>query len=158
MASAPLGQQLRALLDQHQLDYQWLEHPPTSTCAQSAAARGMSQAIGGKTLMVKARQQFHLFVLPADQQADSTAIRRILASGKLRFATAAELMQVAGVEKGALPPFGRPLLPLDLYLDEGIRANTQIAFNCGTLTASVVMATEDYLSLVSPIWTRFSLC
>jgi Ala-tRNA(Pro) deacylase len=49
-----------------------------------------------------------------------------------------------------VPPFGPPILPLPLYVDEGIQANERIAFNAGSLTDSIVMAVPDYLRLAQP--------
>ncbi|MEZ6119409.1 MAG: hypothetical protein R3C28_22970 [Pirellulaceae bacterium] len=50
---------------------------------------------------------------------------------------------------GSVPPFGHPILPFDLYVDEAILANQKIAFNAGLLTESFVMAMEDYLRIAN---------
>jgi prolyl-tRNA editing enzyme YbaK/EbsC (Cys-tRNA(Pro) deacylase) len=66
---------------------------------------------------------------------------------KTRFATAEELKQQAGLVPGAVPPFGRPVLPFDLHVDRSIVENDRIAFNAGSLTDSIILAVEDYLSV-----------
>ena len=81
---------------------------------------------------------------------------KILKTSKLRFATGEELYNLAGVTKGALPPFGREILPIDLYLDRSILLNEKIAFNAGLLTKSIIILVEDYLEMVSPIVCDFS--
>lgn len=108
--------------------------------------------IGGKSLLFKSKQGYAMVVVPAHAQADSAKVRKLLKSQKLRFASAEELMTLAGVEKGALPPFGNGLLPIPMYLDQRLKQNEQIAFNCGVNTESVILAMTDYLSLVEVLW------
>jgi len=62
-------------------------------------------------------------------------------------------MDLTGLVPGSVPPFGRPILDLDLYVDASIRANDHVAFNAGSLTDSVIMTAEAYLDLVdAPIF------
>lgn len=149
-------------LETHKLNYESLSHPSAQTCQEAANLRGASLSIGGKTLLIKTSKQSHtpeeyfLFTLAADRNLDSKRVRKILGTHKMRFANAQDLFKIAGVEKGALPPFGRPLLPLDLYLDESILENELIAFNSGLTTHSIILRTEDYLKLVQPKINQFS--
>ena len=152
-----LTERLRDLLQSNNIEFVEVEHPPGPTCESAADARGAELKIGGKTLLFKdKRNTFNLFVLSAAKKADNNKIRKILKSQKLRFATKEELMEFAGVEKGALPPFGRDILPFDLYLDKSILGNEKIAFNAGVLTTSFILKVEDYLKLVDPIICQFS--
>lgn len=158
-----IGQQILALLEQRNIVFQHLRHQPASNCEQSAAQRGLPMAIGGKSLLFRTKPSsssrhqadFAMIVLPADQQVDSSKVRRHLGSQKLRFASGDELMALAGVEKGALPPFGNGLLPIPMYLDLQLESNEQIAFNCGVTTESVILAMNDYLGLVEAKWGDF---
>ncbi|RLA65271.1 MAG: hypothetical protein DRQ88_03020 [Epsilonproteobacteria bacterium] len=151
-----LTKKLRDLIQGHNIEFKELEHGPGQTCESAAAERGEELKIGGKTLLLKDKRGFNLFVLSAAKKADNNKIRKILKSQKLRFATKEELMELIGVEKGALPPFGRDLLPFDLYLDKSILDNDKIAFNAGVLTTSFILKVEDYLKLVDPIICQFS--
>lgn len=135
-------------LHAHHIEFEYLEHEPTPTCELSAKARGIEQRLGGKTLLFKDKASFKIFTLSSALEADSKKVRHILKSQKLRFATADELQELAGVQKGALPPFGRPILDFDHYIDESIYQNDILAFNPGILTKSVIMKVEDYLRLV----------
>lgn len=138
---------------ENQITYRECDHEPTITSEQSAEARGEDIKIGGKTLLMKDKADFRLFVLSAAKQADSQKMRKILGSQKLRFATPDELLELAGVTKGALPPFGRPILPYDLYVDESIMENEKIAFNAGVLTKSIIMSVNDWRKIID-----FKLC
>ncbi len=61
-----------------------------------------------------------------------------------------ELKELTGLVPGSVPPFGRPILPFDLYLDEALRTNDRIAFNAGSLTDSIILGMSDYLRIAAP--------
>ena len=48
-----LTDKIRRLLESKGLAYKEINHGPTITCEESAAARGEPQEIGGKTLLFK---------------------------------------------------------------------------------------------------------
>ena len=125
--------------------FRTVRHEPTRTSEESARARGEDLRVGGKALLVKCDDAFRLFVLSAALRFDSAAARALVAARKRRFATPEELLELTGLAPGSVPPFGRPILPFDLLVDESIVANGKIAFNAGSLTDSIVMATKDYL-------------
>ncbi|WP_212668834.1 YbaK/EbsC family protein [Pseudoalteromonas sp. NBT06-2] len=87
---------------------------------------------------------------------DSNKVRKILKTQKFRFTTEEELKAICYVEKGALPSFGKPIYPYDLYLDESISYNDKIAFNAGILTKSCILNTQDYLTLIQPQYCEFA--
>jgi Ala-tRNA(Pro) deacylase len=127
-------------------------HEPTFTSEQSALARGESLGIGAKALVVKADETFRLLVLPADRKLDSAAVKRIFGVRKLRFADAAELLGLTELVPGSVPPFGPPVLELPLYADPALLDNEKMAFNAGSLTDSIVMASADYLRVSGARW------
>ena len=60
------------------IPYRVTTHAPVYTSAEAAAARGASLAAGAKALIVKAGEEFVLFVVPGDRRMDSKAVKRIL--------------------------------------------------------------------------------
>lgn len=86
---------------------------------------------------------------PSGKRIDSQKIKTHFNAKKLRFASADELLQLTGLVPGSVPPFGKPILPFDLYVDTSIVHNTKIAFNAGSLTDSIIMATRDYLQVAN---------
>ncbi|MCK9409266.1 MAG: hypothetical protein M0R68_09030 [Bacteroidetes bacterium] len=104
--------------------------------------------IGGKAIVMKIDNVFKLFVLSASLKVDSKKIRERFRVKSIRFATKEELMELTGLVPGSVPPFGQPILPLELYIDHSILENEKIAFNAGSLTDSVILTTKDYLSIV----------
>ena len=149
-------QSIRGLLDEQGVAYREVHHQPTRTSEESALARGESVRIGGKALLIKVGDDFHLFVLSAALKLDSAAIRTHLRRRKTRFATPAELAELTGLVPGSVPPFGQPILPFRLFVDESITRNDKIAFNAGSLTDSIIMPTEDYLRIADPEIFKFA--
>ncbi len=149
-------QSIRELLDEHGVAYRQLSHQPTRTSEESALARGESVRIGGKALLLKVGEDFRLFVLSAALKLDSAAVRTHLGQRKTRFATREELAELTGLVPGSVPPFGEPILPFHLLVDESITRNDKIAFNAGSLTDSIIMPVEDYLRIADPEIFRFA--
>ena len=153
----PLTHKIITHLENANIPYQLIDHLPTSTCEQSAAERGTDLLSGGKSILLKDKTGFRLFVISAAKSIDLKKVRRILSSQKLRLATEEELFRIAGVQKGAMPPIGRPLFPLDLYVDQSIVDNSVIAFNAGSLTKSLIISVDDYLKFSEPKRCEFSV-
>ena len=147
---------IRRLLTEAGVPFREVSHAPTYTSEESARARGAELRTGGKALLLKTDDVFRLFVLPADRKLDSSAVKRELGVKKTRFATAEELHDVTGLVPGSVPPFGPPVLPFPLYVDEAIRHNERIAFNAGALTTSIILAVNDYLAVARPAVFAFS--
>jgi prolyl-tRNA editing enzyme YbaK/EbsC (Cys-tRNA(Pro) deacylase) len=145
------------LLESRGVTYRAVHHEPTRTSEESAKARGEDVRIGGKALLVKTGDDFRLFVLSAALKLDSDAVKQRFAVKKIRFATPEELLQSTGLVPGSVPPFGRPILPFDLYVDESILANDKIAFNAGSLTDSLILATRDYMNIVEATVFKFGV-
>ena len=142
---------IRKWLTENDVSFREQHHGPTRTSEESAIARGEPLEIGGKALLVKLGTEFALFVVPADRRMSSASVRAELAVRKLRFANTTELWDLTELVPGSVPPFGRPILPFDLYIDARIRENEKIAFNAGSLTDSVIMSTDDYFRLAQPV-------
>ncbi len=146
---------IRALLAEAGIEYRELHHEPTRTSEDSARVRGEELRVGGKALLMKVGGEFKLFVLSAALRVDSQTIRAHFGTRKTRFASGDELRELTGLVPGSIPPFGRPILPFDLYVDESITENDRIAFNAGSLTDSMFLRVEDYLAVARPEVLRF---
>jgi prolyl-tRNA editing enzyme YbaK/EbsC (Cys-tRNA(Pro) deacylase) len=157
MMGKEVFQAICAMLDREQVVYRTLHHEPTRTSEESARVRGEDVRVGGKALLIKTGEVFRLFVLSAAVKLDSSAVKQQFGVKRMRFASADELGELTGLVPGSVPPFGEPILPLELYVDESIRENERIAFNAGSLTDSVIMSVEDYLRVAKPVVFRFGL-
>ena len=150
-------EKIRALLQDARVPFREVEHAPTRTSEESAAARGESLEVGAKALLLQTADCFRLFVLPADKKLDSGAVRRHLGVRKTRFATVEELHELVGLVPGSVPPFGEPILPFELYADEELGVKTdKLAFNAGTLRNSIIMTATDWEAVARPKRFRFA--
>ena len=150
-------EKIRTFLTAAGVAFREVEHEPTRTSKESAAARGEDLNVGAKALLLKTDDMLRLFVLPADRKLDSGAIRRHLGVRKTRFATVEELHDLIGLVPGAVPPFGKPILPFELYADESLSVATdKVAFNAGSLRNSIIMAASDWERLAEPNRFRFA--
>lgn len=147
---------IRTLLQTNNIEYREAQHEPTFTSEESAMARGEDVKIGGKAILLKLDAEYKLFVLSAAKKLDSKALKRHFGVKSIRFATSEELKELTGLVPGCVPPFGRPILDFDLYVDNSILENDKIAFNAGSLTNSIVMRVADYRTISRPQILSFS--
>jgi len=144
-----------ALLEKHDVGFVHVSHAPVRTSEQAAEARGEPLEIGGKALVIKVDGEFALFVLSAAARLETRALKRHFGAKNIRFASPDELMTLTGLVPGSVPPFGRPVLPLPLYVDPSVFDNRRMAFNAGSLKDSLVMDTSDYRLVAQPEVFRF---
>ena len=140
-------EKIKAWLRENGVAFDERHHEPTPTSEDAARARGEELRTGGKALLLKVDDGFKLFVLSAALKLDSKKIKQHLNARKTRFATREELFELTGLVPGAVPPFGRPITPFELYVDSSITRNERIAFNAGSLTDSLILQVPDYLRL-----------
>lgn len=154
---SPVHERLVQLLVTAGVVFRQVHHPPTPTSADAARARGEPIGCGAKALVLKTDGQFRLFVLPADRKLDSALVKKQLEVDRLRFASKEELMELTGLVPGSVPPFGKPILPLELLGDVAIgTVYPQVAFNAGSLTDSIIMSASDWERVAKPVRLRIS--
>jgi Ala-tRNA(Pro) deacylase len=144
---------LMALLDRLGIAATTVEHPPFFTVADSRAMRGQIPGAHTKNLFLVDKKGA-LFLVTAEEDApiDLKGLHRLIgASGRLSFARAAVMVEVLGIEPGAVTPFaaandtaGR----VTFVLDAGLLTHARI--NCHPLenTATTTIATADLLAFL----------
>jgi prolyl-tRNA editing enzyme YbaK/EbsC (Cys-tRNA(Pro) deacylase) len=147
---------IRNWLNKESIDFREVHHEVTLTSEESAKARGEDIAIGGKALILKIDDSFKIMILSAAKKLNSSAVKNYFKVKKIRFASKDELLELTGLVPGSVPPFGRPIIDLDLYVDDSILANEKIAFNAGSLTDSIIMNRKDYIEIAKPNVFSFS--
>jgi len=141
------------------------DHPASKTSEESMEARHRAsgeRVTGAKALLVKldikdSPDVFAVIVLPGFNKLDSKAVKRelkehIAGFRSFRFATPEEMDQKArGMQPGKMPPFGRPLFPEISYtfIDKALLDHEKIGFNAADFEKSIIMATGEYLKLVT---------
>ena len=145
------------LLNKNGVEYKMLQHAETPMLDDSACVWGKDLSTGGKALVLKfckAQESdtgFAIFVMSASHKLHTKTIKNEFKSKNVWFATKEELAELtSGLVPGSVPPFGRPIVDLDLFVDTSIAENEMIAFNCGSLTDSIVMSRADYIGVTVP--------
>lgn len=150
------------LMDAHGIQYANVSHVPCKTSEESQAARasaGYPGVIGSKAILAKlyfkSGERFATIVLPGNHLLNKDKLIELIPDlKKMRFATTEELTQLAGVVPGCMPPFASPIfpdIPL-LIIASALTATDRIGFNAAYLEKSIIVSTQDYLSVVTPAY------
>jgi Ala-tRNA(Pro) deacylase len=154
-ARTPVTDRLERWLRESGVEFRIFEHEPVRTSEEAARVRGTPLEQGAKALVVRAEDRYVHLVLPAHLKADNAALRTLLGTRQLRFATADELRELTGCVPGAVPPFGN-LFDLPVLIDEALTANETIAFNAGSNAVSITMRADDFVRLSGGTIARFT--
>ena len=96
-------------------------------------------------------------MLSAALRVDAARIRRHLGARKLRFATPEELHELTGLVPGAVPPFGDPITPFELYVDSSPSpATTGSPSTPARSRIRCILSSRDYLEAAAPEVFEFS--
>jgi len=137
------------LLDTQGIEYKIGHHEPTYTSAQASAIRGVELKSGAKALVIRGNKtkQHVLFVIPAHLKLDSKKAKEVLGES-VSFAT--DPAAITGCVPGSVPPFGS-VIGLKTYCDPRLAESDVINFNAGSLTDSIAMKYEDYITVERPV-------
>lgn len=132
------------------IEYEELEHEPVFTSEQAAQVRGISLTQGAKSLLIKAKDEFVLVILPGDKRLDTKKLKTLLGIKDMRFAKPEEVVEIMGCEIGACYPFGN-LINVKMIIDKSLSENEIISFNPGVHNKSIKIKWQDYKSNVNPL-------
>jgi Ala-tRNA(Pro) deacylase len=149
-------EKLKNYLDQNGVRYVTIRHSNAYTSQEVAASAHVSGREFAKTVMVKVNDQMAMAVLPAPHQIDFGFLRDIFRNKTVALSTEAEFRNLfPGCEPGAMPPFGN-LYGMEVFVEEALTADKEIAFNAGSHSEIIRLAYDDFARLVQPKVFRFS--
>jgi Ala-tRNA(Pro) deacylase len=147
---------LMEYLDASNVAYVVISHSPVYT-AQGIA--GMAHIPGkelAKTVIVKLDDKLTMAVVPAKFHVDLALLKRAANAETVALASEDQFKdRFPRCETGAMPPFGN-LLSLDVFADDSLENDKEIAFNAGTHRELIRMTWEDFKRLVGPKFIRFA--
>jgi len=147
--------EIKKLLDSHNIKYKSWEHEPTPTSELAAKVRGVPLSQGAKALVFRSKGVFFMAVIRADLKVDFNKLKKLVGVKKLSMASAEEVSGVTHCIPGGVPPFGN-LFDIPVYLDSALTKNDTMDFNCGLQTCSIEMKVSDYVKTVKPIVGDFA--
>src|SRR5215472_8709893 len=151
MAAAP--DELFAYLDRLSIAHKTISHPPLFTVEESQALRGQIPGAHTKNLFLRDKKgAAFLVVAREDASIELKSLhRRLGASGRFSFGSAALLAELLGVEPGAVTPFaamndtaGR----VTVVLDAAMMAHDVLNFHPLRNTATTTIARDGLVKFL----------
>ncbi|MEO8402693.1 MAG: YbaK/EbsC family protein [Gammaproteobacteria bacterium] len=142
--------QLKEFLDKNHVKYISIDHSPSFTAQEIAAAAHISGKQLAKTVIVKAGSQFIMVVIPATEHVNFADLRDLTGTKEVDLAKEADFKgKFPECEPGAMPPFGN-LYGMSVYVSNHLVEQDEIAFNAGTHSELLKMSFSDFERLVKP--------
>ncbi len=147
-------QKLSTYLDQNGVKFVTISHSPAFTAQEIAASAHIPGKELAKTVMLKLDGELVMAVLPATEQVSMERIRSVTGAHACELASESDFKDVfPDCELGAMPPFGN-LWDLQVFVDQRLREDEQIAFNAGSHTELVKLPYSEFERLVQPTVVR----
>lgn len=149
-------QQLKKYLDDRKVKYVAIKHSMAYTAQEIAASAHIPGKELAKTVIVKVDGEMAMAVLPASYRVNVERLKEAIGANELVLASEREFAdRFPGCELGAMPPFGN-LYGLDVFVDEKLTEDEDIAFNAGSHTELIRLSYQDFEALVEPRILQFS--
>ncbi|MEW6701606.1 MAG: YbaK/EbsC family protein [Bacteroidota bacterium] len=147
---------LKEFLDKNNIKYVAIKHSVAYTAQEIAASAHIKGKEMAKTVLVKIDGKLAMCLLPASNKIDFDLLKDALGGKNVRLANEIEFKdKFPECEVGAMPPFGN-LYGMDVYAEEILAKDEEIAFNACSHTELLQMSFKDYGRLVKPKLMKFS--
>lgn len=150
------AQRLREFLDSKGVKYVSIKHSLAYTAQEIAASAHIPGKEIAKTVIVKLGDDMAMAVLPASRRIHFKRLMEAAGAEQVELATENEFKELfPGCEVGAMPPFGN-LYDVDVYVDQSLAEDEEIAFNAGSHTELFRLPYRDFEELVDPTVISFT--
>jgi Ala-tRNA(Pro) deacylase len=150
------AKKLREFLDSQNVAYMTISHRVAYTSREIAALTHISSKELAKTVIVKIDGTMAMAVLPASYDVNLPALRSGAGARRATLAKESEFQdQFPECDIGAMPPFGN-LYGMNVYVDENLAKDKDIAFNAGTHDELLQVSYADFARLVKPTVLNFA--
>jgi Ala-tRNA(Pro) deacylase len=141
---------LREFLDQNNIKYLVISHSVAYTAQGIAALTHTPGKELAKTVMVMVDGRLAMAVVPASYRVDLFRLKKYLGADTVELASEIEFRdRFPDCETGAMPPFGN-LYGMDVFADESLALDKEIAFNAGSHRELVRLGFAQFRDLVKP--------
>ena len=150
------AQKLKEFLDSHNIKYVTITHSLAYTAQDIAASAHIAGKELAKTVMVKVNDKMAMAVLPASYKVGFDLLKKAVRANKVDLANEREFRDMfPESEIGAMPPFGN-LYGMEVFVDESLSQDDEIAFNAGSHTELIKLGYKDFERLVKPKVAKFA--
>jgi Ala-tRNA(Pro) deacylase len=147
---------LREFLDQNKVRYVTIRHSVAYTAQEIAASAHIKGKEMAKTVLIKVDGKLAMCVLPASNKIDFDLLKEALGGKNIRLANEVEFKdKFPDCDVGAMPPFGN-LYDIEVYAEENLAKDEEIAFNACSHVELIQMAFKDFGRLVKPRLIKFT--
>ncbi len=141
---------LRDFLDRNRIQYLVISHSLAYTAQGIAALTHTPGKELAKTVMVMVDGRLAMAVVPASFRVDLYRLKKYLGADLVELASESDFRdRFPDCETGSMPPFGN-LYGMDVFVDQTLAEDQQIAFNAGSHRELVRMKFADFRELVKP--------
>ncbi len=148
---------IKEFLDSKKIKYTTVKHSEVYTAQEMAASAHIPGRQLAKTVMVKIDGDMAMAVLPAPYKVDFKSLAKATGAKKVALASEDDFKDLfPDCEVGAMPPFGN-LYEMNVYADESLAEEMEIAFCAGSHTELIWLAYKDFVKLVEPKVFSFSV-
>jgi len=145
-----LSQNLSNYLQSHKVKFSTISHTPAYTAQEIAAAAHVPGMALAKSVVLKIDGKLCILVEPAKYRVNLKQLREELGARSVELAHEYEFEDsFPGCETGAIPPIGE-LFDVDVYIDDVIKHQDDIAFSGGNHSELIKMRYSDFEKLVKP--------
>lgn len=145
----PITKLMQTLAENH-IRYETIVHSPAFTAQNVAAMAHIPGYEMAKTVVVKLDGTLAMVVLPAPRKINFNLVKQATGAQHAELAEEREFLdKFPACEVGAMPPFGN-LYDMEVFVDEKLAEDEEIAFNAGSHTECIRMRYEDFDRLVHP--------
>lgn len=154
-------EEILKLLDEKKIEYTLVHHKPVFTIDEMNEVDVPNKDRIAKNLFLRddKKRSYYLVSIEETKRADLKALRTLLSSRPLSFASEDDLVYILSLKKGEVTPFGllndkehKAVFILDSYFEGGI-----IGIHPNDNTATVFLKTADLISILSGIGTEIRI-
>ncbi len=150
------AKKLKEYLNNNNIKYVTIFHSQAYTAQEVAATAHIPGKELAKTVMVKIDDKMAMAVLTAADKVDFDSLKEAVGAGKVELASEQDFENLfPGCEIGAMPPFGN-LYEMQVFVEENLTEDTEIAFNAGSYTELIKLSYKDFERLAKPTVVKFS--
>ncbi|MGD0277147.1 MAG: YbaK/EbsC family protein [Syntrophales bacterium] len=150
------SRKLKEFLDSQAVKYMKITHSAAYTAQEVAASVHIPGKELAKTIIVFIEGKMAMAVLPASYSIDFNYFRKTIGAREIELASEGQFKDMfPDCEVGSMPPFGN-LYGMEVYVDQHLTEDKEIAFNAGTHSELFRLSYRDYARLVKPKVVRFT--
>ncbi|WP_414840803.1 prolyl-tRNA synthetase associated domain-containing protein [Enterococcus saccharolyticus] len=141
------------LLNQLAISYEVSEHPAVYTIDEMEQLPFPDEAVIAKNIFLRNAKgnQHYLFVLDTDRAIDIKALKDMIGSTRLSFASEERLEKYLGLTKGAVSPLGLlndTTQAVTIYIDSSLQKTAKIGIHPNDNTATIFLNFDDLMTTI----------